>query len=54
MFDLCLNALAIHGCLIVIGMISQVMLSASETLLFYHYTLNTEKFSNYRTMNELS
>lgn len=30
MFDLCLNALAIHGRLIVIGMISQVMLTASE------------------------
>jgi hypothetical protein len=30
MFDLCLNALAVHGHLIVIGMISQVTLAALE------------------------
>jgi hypothetical protein len=35
MFDLCLNALAVHGHLIVIGMISQVILVAPELHVFY-------------------
>jgi hypothetical protein len=33
MFDLCLNALAVHGHLVVIGMISQVRSAAYE--IFY-------------------
>ena len=34
MFDLCLNALAVHGHLIVIGMTSQVILAAAEAHVF--------------------
>jgi NADPH-dependent curcumin reductase CurA len=33
MFDLCLNALAVHGHLVVIGMISQVRSSAYDIFL---------------------
>jgi NADPH-dependent curcumin reductase CurA len=34
MFDLCLNALAVHGHLIVIGMISQVILAEPQPMSF--------------------